>query len=572
VKLHPVEEIPFIDGKFIDYRQLEKLGSRFGDTTTDDQQSLTETEKKLVKIWGEILGRTHIGINDNFFELGGHSLNATILLSQIYKEFDVNIPISIIFEKPTVGELAKHIEEAAVEKYISITAVEKREYYLLSSAQKRMYILQQLDRKATIYNMPAAFELTGSLDVRRLQETFLRLIERHESLRTSFIMLENESEPVQRVHPIIDFEVKYLPVQAGSPSNNNLVRPFDLSRIPLLRVGLIKKNEKNLIMVIDMHHILSDGVSMEILVREFMILFAREELPLLRLQYKDFSMWQNKFFQSDEMKKKEKFWLDKFKGDIPSLDMPTSYPRPPARDFRGDLLTAVADKTLTEQLNDLAKKSDTTLFMVLLAAFNVLLFQYTGKSDIVVGSPLAGRVHPDLDNVMGMFVNTLALRNYPGQTKTFNRFLQEVKENTLQAYENQDYQLEMLVDKLHLPREAGKNPLFDTLFALQNVSIPKIKLKNLELKSYKLNTGMSHFDIILTGVETHEGIVFSLKYSTQLFSREMMETFILHFINLLKEIVKSPGAVLTEIDVRSESEKKKISQFRDLAQGGSYEF
>jgi non-ribosomal peptide synthetase component F len=210
--------------------------------------------------------------------------------------------------------------------------------------------------------------------------------------------------------------------------------------------------------------------------------------------------------------------------------------------------------------------------MVLLAAYNVLLFHYTGQEDIVVGFPAAGRPHPDLENVIGMFANTLALRNYPHYKKSFNHFLQNVKENTLEAFENQDYQFEMLVDKVLPERDTSRNPLFDTMFALQNVSIPEIKINDLELTPYKFTFGMSHFDILLAGVEGGEGIAFSLEYSTKLFEREMMEKLSVHFLNLLKEIVKNPGKELSRIDMRSEIEKKKISRFHDSDDGGTYEF
>jgi acyl carrier protein/NRPS condensation-like uncharacterized protein len=572
LKMHPIEKMPLIDGNFIDYKQLEQLSDHLPGAALEDELPQTEIEQKLASIWRDILGKTHIGINDNFFELGGHSLNVTILVSRIYKELNVKVAISEIFIRPTVRELADYIKEAAVDTYVSIQPVEKREYYAASSAQKRMYILQQLNRGATNYNVPTAFVLTGIFDVTLLEEIFRRLIERHESLRTSFIIPEKENEPVQRVHPHGEFGVERLKVAVDESFINNIIRPFDLSWAPLLRVVSVREEEQKHIVAIDMHHIISDGTSIGVLVKEFMTLFVGEELSPIKLQYKDFAIWQNKLFDTGEMKKQEMFWLEKFKGEIPLLNMPTNYSRPLIRDSQGDMITFNTGSELAEQLKKLARESNTTLFMVLLAAYNVLLFHYTGQEDIVVGFPAAGRPHPDLENVIGMFANTLALRNYPHYKKTFKSFLQNVKENTLEAFENQDYQFEMLVDKVLPERDASRNPLFDTMFALQNVSIPEIKINDLELTPYKFTFGMSHFDILLAGVEGGEGIAFSLEYSTKLFEREMMEKLSVHFLNLLKEIVKNPGKELSRIDMRSEIEKKKISKFHDSDDGGTYEF
>jgi amino acid adenylation domain-containing protein len=548
-----------------------------------------EVEKKLAKLWAGILGieRSVIGVNSNFFELGGHSLKAAILAARIHKELNVNLPLAEIFKRPTIKGLYRYIKGATVNKYVSIEPVEKREYYPLSSAQKRMYILQQMDIGVTNYNMPAAFVLSGDLEIERLEEAFGNLIERHESFRSSFEWKGNE--PVQRINEEVEFKVEaeegpcgqINPFGAQYPKSQELraksyikdfIRPFDLSRAPLLRAGIIKEGEQKHILMVDMHHIIFDGTSMAVLIDDFMAVYAGEERWPLKLQYKDFALWQNKLLETDEIKKQKQFWLNRFKENIPVLDMPTTYPRSAVQDFVGNSIIFSAGDEVTANLKKLAQDTGVTLFMVLLAAYNVLLHLYTGQEDIVVGTPVAGRGHPDLSSVIGMFANTLALRNYPHPGKTFGIFLEEVKENSLQAFENQDYQFEMLIETLGYQRDTTNNPLFDTMFVLQNMSIPEIKLKGLELTPYPFTGITSHFDILLVGEEKDDDIIFSLEYPVGLFGKPAMETLTLHFINILKEIVKNPGIELAKIDMRSQVEREKIVQFNRLNEGETYEF
>ena len=531
-------------------------------------------ERKLAEIWSGILGldKGMIGVGTNFFELGGHSLKATILVSRLYKELNVKVPLAEIFRTPTIEELAKYIKEARQDQYASIEAVEEREYYPLSSAQKRLYVLQQMEPAKTHYNIPDVFLVEGPLRVKRLEDAFKRLIQRHQGLRTSFEILEDR--PQQRIHETVDFEIEFW--GGGNPDKDEIIdgfiRPFVLSQPPLLRLGLIRLAENEHILMIDMHHIISDGVSMGILVNEFKKLFKGEPLPPLSLQYKDFTLWQNKLFEAGEIEKQETYWLTRFKETLPSLNLPTDYPRPPFQGFLGEMIHFQADTQLAEQLSDLARETGTTLFMVLLAAYNVLLFHYTGQEDIVVGSPIAGRVHPDLESVIGMFANTLALRNYPRHQTSFRHFLEDVKQNTLKDYENQDYQFDMLVDRLQLKRQSGRNPLFDTVFALQNVYAPDIEAAELKVTPYKYRHQTTHFDIFLEGIEDTKGIRFIIEYSTELFQPATIEKMAVHFINILRTLTHEPDIDISAVDMRSEAEKKQIFAFSDFNEGENYEF
>ncbi|MCK4258703.1 MAG: amino acid adenylation domain-containing protein [Halanaerobiales bacterium] len=518
-----------------------------------------KTEEKLVSIWQEILEIDKIGICDNFFNLGGHSLKATTLVLKIHKEFNVEVPLREVFNRPTIEELANYIEEARENVYLSIQPVEKREFYSVSSAQKRLLILNQLENFGVSYNMPGVMKIKGILDKEHLKEVLKDLVKRHESLRTYFDFIEGN--PVQKIVDNVEFKVEEF-IETNEDKVNKIIekfiRPFDLKRAPLLRVGHIKMSEDNYLILFDMHHIISDGISMDILIKEFQNLYQGKDLPELRIQYKDFSVWQNELFDSGAIKKQEEYWLEKFLDDIPVLNMPTDYKRSSVPSYKGDSIEFVLNKDLTESLKEMILETNTTLYMVLLAVYNILLLKYTDQEDIIVGSPIAGRFHADLENIIGMFVNTLPMRIHPEGEKTFEKFLEEIKETTLEAYENQDYQFEMLVEKLNIERDMSRNPLFDVMFVLQNQAKPMFRLNDLEIKPYNFATGMSKFDLNLDAVESDNQLNFILTYSTELFKDETIERIAGHFCNIVSEVIFNPKVKLKDIEMISEVEKEEL--------------
>ncbi|MCK4259133.1 MAG: amino acid adenylation domain-containing protein, partial [Halanaerobiales bacterium] len=521
-----------------------------------------ETEENLVALWEEILGVEKIGINDDFFELGGHSLKAASLATKIYQDLNVEISLGEIFKTPTVRELAEFIRRTDESIYSYIEVVEEKEdaytsTYPVSSAQKRLYVLNQLEGQGITYNMPGFLVIEGELDQDRFVSVFRKLIGRHESLRTSFELIDGE--PVQRIHKDVDFNLIYLTTAEKELDRmiDEFIQPFDLSKAPLLRVGLVKYSDKHLLLI-DLHHIISDGLSMEIFIHDFIQSYAGNELPELRIQYKDFSEWQNKFFESDEIKKKEKYWLETFAGDIPVLNLPTDYLRPVEMTFAGVSYNFTLSNELTAKVNQLATQNGATLYMVLLASYNILLSKYTGQEDIVVGSPISGRFQGDLDNVIGMFVNTLALRNLPTGEKNVLQFLTEVKENALKAYEHQDYQFEMLVEKLDLERDLNRNPLFDTMFVLQNSDSSELMVSDLKLHPYEFKNRIAKFDLTLNAVKTDEGIQCSLEYRTKLFKKETIERFAGHLENVIYQVVEEPELAVSDIEIISEEEKEQL--------------
>ncbi|MFJ7187076.1 condensation domain-containing protein, partial [Lysinibacillus xylanilyticus] len=422
-----------------------------------------------------------MGINDHFFELGGHSLKATQLVSKAHKELNMEIPLSEMFNSPTIKGISRFLESVEQADYVEIKPAAKKDVYKASSAQKRMYLLQQFDPKNTGYNMPVILEAEGLIDVERVQEVLNQLIVKHESLRTSF-GTEGE-EIVQRIHEEVSLNLDLIDMSKLDSSEDKInekiksfIEPFDLSLAPLIRVKILKLEHSRHLIMFDIHHAISDGLSMNILVQEFMHLYGGGALSELKVQYKDYTEWQNELFHTESMRKQEKYWLEQFSQEVPTLNLYTDYTRPSIQSFEGKRIGYKIDKTLTQQLKQLARKTNTTMYMVLLSGINILLSKYSDQEDIIIGTPVAGRTHVDLHPIIGMFVNTLAMRNRPVANKVYADFLQEIKENALKAYENEGYPFEELVNQLNLRRDTSRNPLFDVMFTMDNIENTEIQI------------------------------------------------------------------------------------------------
>ncbi|WP_434753191.1 amino acid adenylation domain-containing protein [Paenibacillus amylolyticus] len=518
-----------------------------------------ELETKLELIWQEVLGlEKAIGIHDNFFDIGGHSLRATTLVSKIHKELNVDLPLRDVFRHSVIESMAATISQLDEQKFVSIPAADDREVYPQSFAQKRLFILNQLEGAELSYNMPEAMLLEGALDRTRFEEAFRKLIMRHEMLRTGFEMVDGEAS--QRIYEEVNFAVEFYrgDEQKAEETVRRFVRPFDLAKPPLLRVGLVELAPERHILMYDMHHIISDGVSMEIFVEEFVRLYGGERLEPLRIQYKDYTVWQHSQEQKERLQHQEAYWLGMFQGELPVLEMPTDYPRPSVQSYEGQTLEYFFDASKTDSLKQLASETGTTLFMVLLAAYNVLLHKYSGQEDVIVGTPIAGRNHGDVQPLIGIFLNTLAIRSYPASEKTFLSYLNEVKETTLHAFEHQNYPFEELVDKVQVNRDLSRNPLFDTLFTMQNTENEDFELDGLRLIPYASELDTAKFDISLDVGEENGGLDYSFEYATALYKRETIERLAKHYEQLLVTIVSRPDAKIAELSMLTADEEEQI--------------
>jgi len=394
--------------------------------------------------------------------------------------------------------------------------------------------------------------LEGRLDREKLETIFKQLIQRHESLRTSFIVVDDQ--PVQRVHPAVEVSMEYYEAQGGDIPGmiDRFIRPFDLSCAPLVRLGLIRVGEGDdrHILMLDMHHIITDGVSMGIFSNEVMALYAGRDLPPVRVQYRDFSIWQGRLVEFGEMEKMEAYWLKQFQGEIPQLDLTYDFPRPSVPSGKGGDVFFEIDEETAAQVFKLVKESGTTLYVFLLSICYVLFSKYTGRDDIVLGTSTAGRSHADLENIIGMFVNMLALRNRPKKEKTFRDFLEEVNENLMDAFANQDYQFEDLVRKLNLQVKPGRNPLFDFIFKLQNMDIPEIKMEGLVLKPYgEYEDLRARFDLVISANEIGKVIGVNFNYSADLFEESTIREMGNHFMEVLQQVLRNPRVSMKEVEI-----------------------
>lgn len=515
-------------------------------------------QEKLLHIWKRLLKTDKIEIEDDFFKLGGDSLSAVILLSNIRKEFGVELALKDVFRSGTIKKLAQIIAGSSSKKEEHIEPVEPKAYYDLSSAQKRMYILNKMEGHSTVYNECHRILIEGKLDRNKLESAFQQFVNRHEIMRTGFEMIE--SGPVQIVYDDVDFKIPFAKVKEEDvlKVTDEFIQPFDLRKPPLIRASLLEVAKERHILLLDVHHIIIDGASFGILIKEIQALYRGSALRPLRIQYKDFANWQNKYLVSNAIKKQEEYWKQQFSDGIPVLNMPTDHPRPAVQSFHGRWYYFKLDSIQTDRLKSICGITNTTLFMLLYAAFNVLLHRYSSQEDIVVGIPVSGRNHEDVKNIAGMFVNTLPIRTSPKSNCKFSEYLEAVKETILKGLENQDYQYENLVDKLSVQRELNRNPLFDILFSMQNTDIPDIQLDGLSMKQCKVDSHKSKFDLSLLAAEKNNELEFGLEYCTDLFEEYSILRLKDHFLNILKDVSDNLQKPISEIEILSEEEKNKI--------------
>ncbi|MCP6762148.1 MAG: amino acid adenylation domain-containing protein [Fischerella sp. CENA71] len=535
----------------------------------------TPTQEILAKLWAEVLNLKQIGIYDNFFEMGGNSLLATQVISRLRSLFGVELPLRRLFETPTVGELSELIRacNCAIELQIpKIAPVPRSEYLPLSFAQARLWFLNQLDEKSAIYNMPEPLRILGSLNVAALEMAVQEIIRRHEILRTTFKIVN--SFPVSIIAssttiniPVVDLQ--HLPEQEQSEQVQQLAiaesqQLFDLSNGPLLRATLLRLEEQSHVLLLTMHHIVSDGWSMGIFVKELSALYQAfdsgkpAELSELSIQYADFAHWQKEWLTGEVLQTQLNYWKQQLASSPPLLELPTDHPRPSIQTFQGSTEYFQLDRELTSQLKTLSHKSGATLFMTLLAVFATLLSRYSGLEDIVIGSPIANRNCSEFESLIGFFVNTLVLRTQLQGNPTFSELLERVREMTLGAYEHQDLPFEKLVEELQPERSLSHTPLFQVMFALQNAPIEKLELPNLTITPFKMESVTAKFDLTLLMEETEAGLTGELVYNKDLFDAATIRQMARHFQLLSEGIVTNPQERVGQLPLLNSAELHQL--------------
>ncbi len=531
-------------------------------------------EEKLAEIWSEVLHLRRVSVHDNFFGLGGHSLLATQVVSRVRKWANVELPLRAMFEAPTVAELGVRVEhlQSAKPPLPMVRRTDRTKSLPLSFAQQRLWFLNQLEPDSPFYNIPMALRLKGALDVASLRRALNEIIRRHEVLRTTY-QLDGDS-PVQIIRPELTIDVPVVdlsgvPVElqeatVGQKAMENGRHVFNLQTGPVIRASLLKLGEHDHVLLLNTHHIANDGWSIWQFGNELAPLYEalREDkpspLPELSVQYADFAVWQKDWVQGENIAPQLEYWTKQLAGAPDTLDLPTDYRRPAALSMRGTTEKAIFPRELCDRLTTLGRQEGATLFMTLLAAYQILLYRYTRQDDIVVGSPVASRNRTEIEDLIGFFVNTLVMRTDLSGNPTFHELLQRVRTTALGAYSNQDLPFEKLVEVLQPERDLGRIPLFQVWFVLQNAPRASLQLPGLELAGMDVHNGTAKFDLGLFTVEKPDGLYCTVEYSTDLFEAATIKRFLAHYRLLLEAIAEHPDLRIEELPLLSEKEWRQV--------------
>ena len=551
----------------------------------------TPSEEVVAAIWSEVLRRDGVGVEDNFFEIGGHSLLATQIASRLREHFRIPVAVRTVFEAPTIAELARRLDSARREEHglvpPPITAVPRDGTVPLSFAQERLWVLDQMEPNSPLYNIPRALRLKGQLQVAALEDALNEIVRRHESQRASFGV--NDGHPVQTIAPsmtipLVVQDISAVPEdgreeEARRIAMDESMRPFDLATGPLLRARLLRLANEDHVLLLTMHHIISDAWSAGLFLQEMAVLYEAfcagrpSPLPELAVQYADYAAQERQWLQGEVLEKQLAFWRKQLKGVPPVLDLPLDHPRPTTRTFHGAYeMLRIPAETL-RALKELGRQEGATLFMTLMAGFQTLLSRYSGQEQIVVGTDLANRTMPETERMIGFFINLLAVRNDLSGNPTFRELLVRVREGLLESYAHQEVPFPKIVQEIQPERSATHNPIVQVLFVMQNVPRAKRELAGLHLEAFEVPVKTSKFDMAVFVSERADELVGYWVYSTELFNQPTIQRMVRRFGNLLQSAASQPDARLSALSMLSaeeielqeaEKNQRKQSQFKKL--------
>jgi amino acid adenylation domain-containing protein len=572
-----IDKFPLTPNGKIDRNALPVPDSSRPDLLETYVPPQTPLENTLAEMWADVLGVQQVGIHDNFFELGGHSLLATRIISRIERHLDRSVSLRLLFETQTIAAFAQSLNSLQEKDLdatppLPITRTLRNEPIPLSFAQQRLWFLDRLVPENPVYNIPMAVLLYGPLNVSALIQALNEILRRHEVLRTVFDTINDE--PIQIITPYVPVDIPLINL-CDLPNNEQDTRvqematteaqqPFDLTEAPLLRATLLQLGSDKHVLLITMHHIVSDGWSEGVFREELQLLYAAfaqnrpSPLPELPIQYADFAIWQQRTFPKQILKRQLAYWQTQLKGSSTFLSLPVDKPRPSIQTFNGATHRFLVPATLSQSLTKLCQGENATLFMALLAAFSVLLYRYTKQDDINIGSPLANRNQAELEKLIGFFVNTLVIRVQLAERMTFRQLLHQVRETALEAYAHQDIPFELLVQKIQPDRDLSHSPLFQVMFVLQNAPQQDIHLSGLHIEPFFTESTTAKFDLSLSMTKAANGLRGTIEYNTDLFPNEQIVQMTRHFQKLLEEIVIDPDAMLSSIPLLTKAERQAV--------------
>lgn len=575
-----LDSLPLTNGK-VDRKSLPKPDDARPELTTRYAAPRNEVEKSLVQIWEGVLDVRAIGIHDNFFELGGHSLAAMRVVAEVVKRFQLETPLQFLLQSPTVAEMAVVIAQAQQRKEGVNTAdfvlasspkpLSRNQPLDLSFAQQRLWFLNQLDADSPVYNEPKTLRVRGPLNFASLDKAFQALVARHEVLRTTYRLVDGM--PTQVIHAqirveLVKVDLSGLPITEQEKELQRCLtekthRPFKLQKELPVRGVLIRLGKNEHIFLLVTHHIASDGWSSVILLRELAMLYGAfcqgkpSPLKNLPIHYADYAVWQKQWLQGEVLERQLSYWKKQLQG-ITSLQLPTDRPRPSVLRHNGNTLRFTLSQKLTRELKASSREEGVTLFMTLLAAFQTLLHRYAGQVDISVGVPTAGRSRREMEELVGVFINTLVLRSNLSGNPTFRKLLAQVKRNAIDAYSHQDLPFEKIVRELQLERDLNRNPLFQVMFQLRNYPKGAFSFAELTVEEYEFESGIAKFDLSVGLREENEGLSGAIEYNTELFDRGTIERMVGHYQTMLEGIVADPNQKLSDLPLITEPEKHQL--------------
>ena len=527
-----------------------------------------------------MLSVPQVSIDDNFFDLGGHSLLATQVISRIRTIFGVETPLRKLFESANLTALAAQIEIAMrgeQQEITTITPVSRDKNLPLSFAQQRLWFFDQFEPGSPSYNLPRTVRLQGKLNIDALSTSLNEIIKRHEILRTSFAI--SDGQPIQVISPSVNLQLpvvdlQHIPQEHQEVELYRLAKKeaqtgFDLTQASLLRVKLLRLDGEDHVILLTFHHIVSDGWSTDILIREVAALYTAfcagrpSSLPQLPIQYADFALWQRQWLEGEALNNQLAYWQQQLTGELPILQLPTDRPRPTVQTYAGKTLSFIFPNSLTEELKSLSKQEGVTLFMTLLAGFKTLLYRYTGQADILVGSPIANRNRTEIENLIGFFVNTLVLRTDLSGNPSFRELLGRVRETTLGAYAHQDLPFEKLVEELQPERNLSRTPLFQVMFVFQNAPTATLELPGLNIQPLEVKTETAKFDLTLNIQNTVAELTGTIEYNTDLFDETTISRLVKHFETLLTGIVANPQQQLGNLPLLTTTEQQQLLEWNN---------
>src|SRR5437868_1292513 len=570
-----LDVLPLTPNGKVDKRALPAPDQSRPDLEEDYVAPRNPVEEVLANIWAEVLRLERVGAHDDFFDLGGHSLLATQVVSRVRESLQVELPLRALFESPTLSSLAEVIARGRLERdgLLSppILPVPRRGELPLSFAQQRLWFLDQLQPDNPFYNISRGLRLRGALDVNALEQALNEIVRRHEVLRTTFATVDDH--PVQVIAPSLRVDLPVTDLSSLSESQREaevwrLVRqdtqqPINLAHGPIMRVALLRLSADDHVLLLSIHHIASDGWSTVIFIRELGILYEAfrkgqpSPLPDLPIQYADYAVWQRHWLQGEVLEKQLSYWRAQLHGVPPVLELRTDHPRPENQSYRGAIHSLNLPHNLVDSLRTFSQQEGVTLFMTLLAVYQVLLWRHSGQSDFIVGTDVANRNRVETEDLIGFFVNVLPLRANLTSNPTFQELLASVRETALGAYTHQDMPLDKLVEELQPERSMSHNPLVQVLFVLQNTPRETLEVPGLTMTRFGV-VDTAKFDLAMFLNESEEGIRLILQYNPDLFDETTIQRMTSHYEVLLRSVIAKQDAHLTALmEVLAESDRQK---------------